>query len=257
MHETFTTGPGPANYTTLSAWESRRAALLATLQAKVFAAVPRKAEEGMPVRTEIRGQLKPGPLRPAVLYIASDGDDAESIDKLLTRVDAVRMVVYPRGVGEIPWSRSFYRDTMRNAMLVGQTVDAMRLADVLAALETLRREPGVDARRIMTLGRGTSGALGLYAAILDPGVNQVMLMEPPSSHVEGPTFLNILRYTDLPEAAALLAPRRLSFFARVPWAFDYTRRVYSLYGKPENIFRSLDIAGVAQGRNDHRTAPGF
>src|SRR4029077_7989755 len=71
VHETFTTGPPPARYTTLSAWESRRAALLATLQAKVFAAVPRKAEENMPVRTQIRKAAKAGESLPAVLYIAS------------------------------------------------------------------------------------------------------------------------------------------------------------------------------------------
>ena len=136
-------------------------------------------------------------------------------------------------------------------------MDSMRLADVFVALEVLRRQPGVDAQRIMTLGQGASGVLGLYAAILDPGVHQVMLVNPPSTHADAPIFLNILRHTDLPEAAALLAPRHLSFFARVPDAFDYTRHIYSLYGKPENFFRSMDIAGVVQGRYDHRSAPGF
>lgn len=194
---------------------------------------------------------------PAVLYIASDGDDPASIDKMMTRVDAVRLIVYPRGVGEIAWDRSFYRDTMRNAMFVGQTVDSMRLADVFVALEALRQQPGVDAQRIMTLGRGASGVLGLYAAILDPRIHQVMLVEPPSTHAESPTFLNILRHTDLPEAAALLAPRHLTFFARVPDAFDYTRHMYSLYGKAGNFFRSMDISSVVEGRYDHNMAPGL
>ena len=98
---------------------------------------------------------------------------------------------------------------MRNAMLVGLTVDSMRLADVFVALEVLRRQPGVDAQRIMTLGQGASGVLGLYAAILDPGVHQVMLVNPPSTHADAPIFLNILRHTDLPEATALLARFRL------------------------------------------------
>src|SRR5229473_5050073 len=114
------------------------------------------------------------------------------------------------------------RDTMRNAMLVGLTVDSMRLADVFVALEVLRRQPGVDAQRIMTLGQGASGVLGLYAAILDPGVHQVMLVNPPSTHADAPIFLNILRHTDLPEAAALLAPRHLSFLPACP-ALSTTR----------------------------------
>ena len=73
-------------------------------------------------------------------------------------------------------------------MLVGLTVDSMRLADVFVALEVLRRQPGVDAQRIMTLGQGASGVLGLYAAILDPGVHQVMLVNPPTTHADAPIF---------------------------------------------------------------------
>jgi len=91
-------------------------------------------------------------------------------------------------------------------MLVGLTVDSMRLADVFVALEGLRRQPVGDAQRIMTLGPGASGCLEVYAAILDPGVHQVMLVNPPSTHADAPIFLNILRHTDLPEATALLAP---------------------------------------------------
>ena len=273
IHETFTTRPPSPRWPALSAWEARRKALLEDLRAKVFAAVPRKprnvrveqadnelrlsSDDTIPVRALLRKPPKPGPPMSAVLYIASDGDDPASIDKMMTGVNAVRLIVYPRGVGEIAWDRAFYRDTMRNAMFVGQTVDSMRLADVFVALEALRRQPDVDPQRIMTLGRGASGILGLYAAILDPGIQQVMLVEPPSTHAEASTFLNILRHTDLPEAAALLAPRHLSFFARVPDAFDYTRHVYSLYGKPENFFRSMDIRSVVEGLYDHNKAPGL
>jgi len=83
-----------------------------------------------------------------------------------------------------------------------------------------------------------------------------MLADPPSTHAEGPIFLNVLRHTDLPEAAALLAPRHLNFFASVPDAFDYTHHVYSLYSKPGNFFRSMSIGGVVEGRYDHNLAPG-
>ena len=99
--------------------------------------------------------------------------------------------------------------------------------------------------------------LGLYAAILEPDIQQVMLMEPPTTHAVGPIFLDILRYTDLPEAAALIAPSHLTFFARVPREFDYTRHVYTLYGKPGNFFRAMDIHQVLEGRYDHNFAPGL
>ena len=59
----------------------------------------------------------------------------------------------------------------------------------------------------------------------------------------------------LPEAAALLAPRRLNFYARIPPAFDYTRHVYSLHGKPD--FLATQIEAVLEGRYDHNFDSGM
>ena len=109
-----------------------------------------------------------------------------------------------------------------------KSVDSLRLWDVLRAAALLRSQPGVDGGRITIAGGGISGTLGLYAAILEPAIAQVLLLSPPSSHTEGPIFLNILRYLDLPEAAALLAPRRLNFYSHIPAAFEPARRVYAL-----------------------------
>jgi dienelactone hydrolase len=167
------------------------------------------------------------------------------------------VVVRPMGVGEVPWEKTFWKDTLRNAMHVGQTVDSIRLGHVMAALETLKRQPAVDPKRIMVLGAGVSGVLGLYAAILDPEVAQVMLIDPPAGHVNGPHFLNVMRYTDLPEAAALIAPRPLTFYARMPAEYEYTRHVYKLYGKPGHFFRSMHIYRVLEGRYDHAFGSGY
>jgi hypothetical protein len=45
----------------------------------------------------------------------------------------------------------------------------------------------------------------MYAALLDGKVQRVILHSPPASHVHGPHYLGVLRYTDIPETAALLA----------------------------------------------------
>lgn len=142
-------------------------------------------------------------------------------------------------------------------MHTGQTVDSMRLQDVLTAFEQLRTVEGVDPERIMVLGKGISGALGLYAAILDPRIHQVMLMDPPASHREGPIFLNIMRHTDLPEAAALLAPRRLNFYGHMPAAYEYTKHIYQLYDKPGHVFLAMNIEYVLAGRYDYGMASGL
>jgi pimeloyl-ACP methyl ester carboxylesterase len=98
-----------------------------------------------------------------------------------------------------------------------------------------------EARPIAVAGRGVSGALALYAAILDPRIEHVVLLDPPETHAVAPVFLNVLRYTDLPEAAALVAPRRVTFYARMPPAYEYSRHVWALYGKSAEMRAAVKI----------------
>ncbi len=188
---------------------------------------------------------------PALLYVASDGEDRAAIQDSLRQTLSNReigvLVVYPRGVGEIPWEKSFWKDTLRNSMHVGRTVDSMRLWDVLRALDVLGAQAGFSKpERITVLGKGVSGTLGLYAAILDRRIDQVMLLDPPVSHTQGPIFLNVLRYTDLPEAASLIAPRPLVFYGRIPREYEHL--------KPR---LAMSVEPVVRGRYDHNFAAGF
>lgn len=255
IHETFTTRPPSPRFSSASAWEARRAVLNTAIHG-LF----RPASSGYPLRTEVHKPKKAAARLPALLYVASDGEDARYLNLVLsgvhTRNESVRVIVWPRGVGEIPWPQSFYRDTLRNAMHIGETIDSLRLQDVLAAYRQLRDMPEVDPARIMIAGKGVSGALGLYAALLEPSVHQVMLVDPPSSHRHGPIFLNILRHTDLPEAAALLAPRRLIFYGNMAPAYEYTKHVYSLLGVPDHLSVAMNIEYVLTGRYNHDMASG-
>jgi hypothetical protein len=260
IHETFTSAAPAPRFPSIPAWEKRKAELSTAIRNLL----PVVAEDDLPVRTQMMGRPQTSGSAaklPGLLYIASDGEDLPYIRSVLSGVnrrnESIRMIVWPRGVGEVPWPRSFWKDTLRNAMHTAQTVDSMRLRDVLRAFEQLRGASGVDPDRIMVLGRGVSGALGLYAAILDPRVHQVMLMEAPSSHSEGPIFLNIMRHTDLSEAAALLAPRRLNFYGHMPPAFEYTKHIYRLYGEPDHLFVAMNIEYVLTGRYDHGMASGL
>jgi hypothetical protein len=260
VHETFTTAPPPKRYTNAGEWARRRTELLGALRTRVFGSLD--IARGAPVNTgmlwkprKFEGRL------PALLYIASDREDPRAITQILrtqqARDNSMRMVVWPRGIGETPWEKSFWKDTLKNAMHLGHTVDSLRLADVLEAVKELRATEGVDPARITVLGSGVSGALGLYAALLDESIHQVLLMDPPTTHVQGPIFLNVLRHTDLPEAAALLAPRRLNFYGRVPKDFEYTRHVYELTGRADHMRLSMDIGAVVEGRYDHNYASGY
>src|SRR5712692_2971797 len=260
VHETFT------------ARQKRPDDLAHTLREKVFRAFPanpppldiratRKiatgswqdfdftSEDGITVRAVWRPS-RSDKAWPALLYVASDGEDPGAFEDTLRQTLSNReigvLVVYPRGVGEVPWEKSFWKDTLRNSMHVGRTVDSMRLWDVLRALDFLEAQAGSKPERITVLGKGVSGALGLYAAILDPRIQQVMLLDPPVSHREGPIFLNVLRYTDLPEAAALIAPRPLIFYGHIPREYE-----------PLQPRLAMSIEPVVRGRYDHNFTAGF
>jgi dienelactone hydrolase len=270
---------------TREAWETRKQALLADLREHVLVDVGdvlRRApsqrlaasgseqgwsegslegDSGIPIRLQVdRPQdLKPG--RPALLYVASEGETTSSISRALLGArashTAVAVIVYPRGVSATPWDETYRRQAMRNAIVIGQTVDSMRLRDVIEATHAVLNDPQVDPSRVVVCGKGVSAGLALYAAILVPEVAEVVLIDPPESHRQGPYFLNVLRYTDLPEAAALLAPRRVNFFGRIPAAYSLTQQLFALSGQPSHVFLTMSLEGVLNGRYDHGFASGW
>ncbi len=108
--------------------------------------------------------------------------------------------------------RSFSDDDLlhhmkRQAMVAGTTLESMQLYEVLRSLDLLRSLPTVDPARITIAGKGEDGVNGMYAALLDGKTQRVILHSPPASHVQGPHYLGVLRYTDIPETADLLADR--------------------------------------------------
>ena len=209
-----------------------------------FQPVTFTSEEGITVTGFRRASQEPGP---SLLYVASDSEDLRAAQTTLRQTLSNRAVsvfiVYPRGVGPIPWDKTFWKDTLRNSMHLGRTVDSMRLWDVLRAAEVLR---SWNTGKLTVYGRGVSGALGLYAALLDPKIDQVMLLDPPSSHREGPIFLDVIRYLDLPEAAARLAPRPLIFYGHRPDA----------YAKVPSAL-TMSIEPALRGRFDHNFSAGY
>jgi pimeloyl-ACP methyl ester carboxylesterase len=184
---------------------------------------------------------------PAVIYVASDGEDWLSIRDTLRQVnsDFPLLVVWPRGIGEVPWPKKIRKDMLRNAMHVGRTPDSMRVWDIVRAAAFLREK--VRERPIAVIGSGTSAALSLYAAGFDKQIDQVILINPPSTHYDRPTLLNVLRHTDLPEVAALIAPRKLTFYGGVPAPYEHTRKAYQTLGAADQFELSMGIESSLLG----------
>jgi cephalosporin-C deacetylase-like acetyl esterase len=128
--------------------------------------------------------------------------------------------------------RSFSDDDLlhhmkRQAMVAGTTLESMQLYEVLRSLELLRSLPQVDPARITIVGKGEDGVNGMYAVLLDGHAQRVVLQSPPASHVHGPHYLGILRYTDIPETARLFGAR-LRVYGEVPDALRFASVCRSL-----------------------------
>jgi hypothetical protein len=115
----------------------------------------------------------------------------------------------------------------RQAMVMGTTLESMQVYEIMRALELLRSLPELDPARITVLGKGETGVNGMYAALLDGKVRRVVLQSPPASHRQGPHYLGILRYTDIPETAHLLAGG-VRVYGETPAGFGATTACASL-----------------------------
>ncbi len=127
----------------------------------------------------------------------------------------------PRGIGPTRWSkvRSFDGKSAdlqmrRRFPLLGQTLDGQRVWDVRRALACLRTVSDLRGVPLWLQGKDDMAGIVLYAALFEPDVARLDLWHPPASHRQGPTFLNVLRVLDMPQAVALAFPRKVRLYVK-------------------------------------------
>ena len=138
--------------------------------------------------------------------------------------------VCPRGVGPTKWAEpGSVNDVQyrRRFALVGQTLDGMRVWDVRRAFQSLKADPDLKGVPIWLQGKHDMAGIALYAALFEPAVARLDLWNLPPSHREGPTFLNVRKYLDTPQALALALPRPIKLYVKdesaakpFGWALD-------------------------------------
>jgi hypothetical protein len=69
-----------------------------------------------------------------------------------------------------------------------------------------------------------------YAALFEPRLAEIVAVDPPASHRDGPIFLNVLRVLDVPDALGMLAPRPLTLYTVQDRAFVRTASIYTAAG---------------------------
>jgi cephalosporin-C deacetylase-like acetyl esterase len=168
----------------------------------------------------------------AVVIVSGDGKKASAPEaERLVKSGMVVLSIDARGFGETQIntgvnSEEFdhYFGDFRYAMtalLVGKTMVGMRALDITRAVDLLSARRDVDREKIYAYGKKGGAVPVLYAAVLDRRIRKVVLEDMLSSYesvVENKIHRRVLesvvpgalKFYDLPDLAATLAPRKLS-----------------------------------------------
>lgn len=169
----------------------------------------------------------------------------DELQKQLSKANEIMAYFAPRGIGPTAWSNDERKQTQirRRFMLLGQTLDGMRVWDVRRAIQTLRSIESTISAPIVLRGKGQMAGIALYASLFEPDIAGLELRDLPRSHRDGPILLNVLRYLDMPQAVAMAAERselRIHQEDDTDWSFP--QALARTLGWPEKQFQVCPIA---------------
>ncbi len=130
-----------------------------------------------------------------------------------------------------------------NQVITRRPVAGIAADDIRAANAFLRQRSGIDGDKIVCVGLGDHGISALLAASLDENVRAVAALRLGGTYRNGrerPFLPNLLRVGDLPEIAALVAPRPMFLAGAYERDYEFARHAYDLTGHKDNLRFDLD-----------------
>jgi hypothetical protein len=173
-------------------------------------------------------------------YALPDANPA-AFDSLRTALEADHgpmVFVCPRGIGPDAWSGDDRKQIhiQRRFMLLGQTADAMRVWDVRRSVQVLKHLNATAEAAVTVAAQGDMAGIALYASLFESGIGGLDLVDLPQTHAKGPTFLNVLRHLDMPQAVALAAERqRVQLHVQTPDPWQFPRAVAADLGWADRL----------------------
>ncbi len=128
----------------------------------------------------------------------------ESWQRLANQVrntDNVYVYFAPRGVGLTQWDDDERANThiRRRFMQLGQTAATMQIWDVRRAMQALASLDGFEKVPRVLFGDGESAFWALHASLFEPNINQLVLVNLPTSNRVAPDLLNVSRFVQMPQ----------------------------------------------------------
>jgi len=231
-------------------WEQMRDGWIGELKGKVFRAwpvdpVPPSTKwVGETTRNGLRVQIEEFESQPSVplrFYTMTPIDrrpeqvflkvlhalDEAALPDLEKNVDKV-VFFAPRG----GWKQSERKQVQirRRFMLLGQTLDCMRVWDIRRAIQAIQKSNNLP---LWVEASGDMAVNCLYASLFETNIARMVFRDLPSSHFDAPDYLNVMRVLDISETVALAAERvPLQIEGDERW--DFARTVAANLGWTKN-----------------------
>jgi hypothetical protein len=147
--------------------------------------------------------------------------------------------VLPRGIGPSAWTGSEKAQTHRKRrfLLLGETWESGQVYDIRRSVQALRSLPGFNQTPLWLSGHREQAVNALYASLFEPQITRLDLHELPTSHMQGgPAYCNVLRYLDIPQAAAMAVERsKVILYTPDATAWTAPAQAAQLLGLPKNF----------------------
>ncbi len=161
---------------------------------------------------------------------AADEKSWEETRKMIEKFPWTMTYVAPRGIGRTAWDQAEKKQVQnrRRYYLLGLTLDGQQVQDVRVAIHAAKSV--VPAPLWLRSHRSMAG-VALYASLFEPDIKRLDLYDLPKSHREGPFFLNVSRYLDMPQAVAMAAERsKVVLYQDDDTGWEYPRAVAERLG---------------------------
>jgi hypothetical protein len=164
-------------------------------------------------------------LNPDAAEAAIDDEDAMLLQRGAGREPGLLAWLAPRGVGPLAWTVPEAKQVQirRRFQLLGQTVDGMRVWDIMRGIQAVQSIVGQGQLPVHLRASDDMAVNALMASLFEPGLHRLELIRLPASFRHGPDYLNVLRILELPEALAMATPAAgVRLIEPAPGVWDYS-----------------------------------
>jgi hypothetical protein len=144
------------------------------------------------------------------LWLGGAADEAMSALRQEMHTGKLALAFFaPRGVEPSKWLSDPRKATQirRRYILLGQTLDGMRVWDIRRAAQAVKALPEFGKTPLFVRAKRQMGVNAAYAALVEPMIEKLELEGLLASQTEGPDYLNVLKVWDLPQLWDVLGKR--------------------------------------------------